>query len=54
MYPFLPVGSGKDCFLRETIASWKNWNMTHDEMEVSFVPGFVGDFTENRPRFLMT
>ena len=35
MYRFLPVESEKDCFLRETIASCNNWNMTHDEMEIS-------------------
>ena len=45
MYRFLPVGSEKDCFLRETIASWNNWNMARDEMEESF----VADVTENRP-----
>ena len=35
MYFSMPVGSEKDCFLRETIASCNNWNMTHDEMEIS-------------------
>ena len=35
VYRFLPAGSEKDCFLRETIASCNNWNITHDEMEIS-------------------
>ena len=48
MYRFLPVGYKKDCFLRETIASWSwnNWNMTHVEMEISLS---ILEFSEDRP-----
>ena len=43
MYLFLPVGYKKDCFLRETIASWSwnNWNMTHVEIEISLSLSFL-------------
>ena len=40
MYHFLPVGSE---ILERNIPSWNNWNMTHDEMEVSFVAYFTED-----------